>query len=435
MTDTDPRGLIDAAPMRARQFLCVAVCALLNALDGYDILSISFAGKGVEKEWGLAHGALGIVLSLDLVGMAVGSMLLGQLADRIGRVRTAMLSLVLMALGMALTFFVASVGELATCRVIAGLGIGGMLPTVNALVAEYTNRKWRNAGIALMSAGYPLGGAIGGHFAGEILASHGWRGVFLIGAGGALALLPVAWLLLPEPVGALIERRGPGLLAAVNRTLRILGHGEVTALPPRPPAAIRPSLGELFTPVMRPTTLLLTLGYFCHIITFYFMLKWVPTIVADMGFTAKQGADVAVNSNLGALLGAVLFSLAALKLNLKPLLLGGMVCGAIAVIAFGHMPHDLQALSLAAAAAGFMLNGVIVMFYPLIANSFPTAVRAGGTGVVIGGGRLGAMVGPSAAGFMFAAGLGLPLVAGIMACGTLLGVGVLLALFPRRYQA
>jgi benzoate transport len=433
--DGDPRRRLAAAGMTGRQVLAIAVCVVLNALDGFDVLSISFASPGIAREWGIDRAALGMVLSLELIGMAAGSVLLGQVADRIGRRRTVLACLAVMFAGMLATSLAGSIGMLAATRLFTGIGIGGMLATTNALVAEYANDRWRSAAVAIMAGGYPLGAIVGGAMAGPLMAAGGWRDVFLLGAGTAALLLPAVLLFLPEPVGALLQRGRGDVLGAVNRSLRALGHPEAGALPAPGEASVagprRPGPARLFAGGMAPVTLLLTAGYFLHMLTFYFTLKWIPKIVADMGFADGAAGGVLVWANVGGLGGSLLFSLLSLRLGLRPLLVGFMLAGAAAVVAFGRTGADLEALALAAAIAGFFTNGVVVGLYALIAASFPTAIRGGGTGFVIGLGRGGAALGPIVGGALFKSGLGLPGVALVMAGGTALAALAVVAL-PRR---
>lgn len=427
----EPRRRLAAAPLTARQIVAIGLCVLLNALDGFDVLSISFASPGIAKEWGIDRAALGLVLSMELIGMMVGSVLLGQVADRIGRRRTAILSLLIMATGMGTTTQVASLQVLAGTRLFTGLGIGGMLAVTNALVAEYSNDRARNAAVAIMAAGYPVGGIVGGAVASALLAHGDWRHVFWLGAGMTLLCLPLILLFLPEPVGALLQRRGPDTLSRVNRSLAALGHPSVAALPAPDPEPRKAALGELFTRGMGLTTVLLTALYFSQLLTFYFILKWSPKIVADMGFAPSAAGGVLVWANVGGLLGSLLYSALSLRVPMRPLLSGFMLASAAMVAAFGHSPPTLGALALAAAAGQFCSNGVIVGLYGLVASSFPTANRAGGTGFVIGLGRGGAALSPVVGGALFKAGFSLPVVAAIMACGSLVALAALLALPSR----
>ena len=132
----DPRRTLAEVPMTPRQIVAVGMCVLLNALDGFDVLSISFAAPGIAREWGIDRAALGLVLSMELFGMMVGSITLGQVADRIGRRPTVIGCLVVMALGMTATTQVPSIAALALTRLFTGLGIGGMLAVINARAAD-----------------------------------------------------------------------------------------------------------------------------------------------------------------------------------------------------------------------------------------------------------------------------------------------------------
>lgn len=403
---------MEEAEITSRQVPAIVLCGLLNALDGYDILSISFASPGIARSWGINHAALGVVLSMELFGMAAGSVLLGQIADRVGRRATVLGCLAVMALGMAVTSVVQGIGELAAIRFATGLGIGGMLATTNALVAECARPRWKSTAVALMAAGYPFGSVVGGACASALLVHGDWRGVFLLGAGVAGALWLLAALLLPETLPE--KQAGPGKQGG---------------------RAPRLSLPHLFAPDLRAVTLLLTAAYFCHIFTFYFMLKWIPKIVADMGFAPAAAGKVLVVSSLGGLAGGLVFGLLSAKAPTRTLLIAALFASALAVAAFGQAPHALPALARAAFIGGFATNGAVVMFYALIAVSFPTSARAGGTGFVIGMGRGGAAMGPIVAGLLFQAGFGLATVAAFMASGALLAALVLLALFSGQIVA
>lgn len=429
--EADPRLRLARGAMTGRQAVAIAMCVLLNALDGFDVLSISFAAPGIAAEWGIDRAALGVVLSMELVGMMAGSLVLGQFADRVGRRPTVIACLVIMALGMVATTQIGGIGSLALTRLFTGLGIGGMLAVTNALVAEFASDRWRGAAVAIMAGGYPVGGIAGGAVASALLVHGGWREVFWLGAGLTALCLPLALLFVPEPVGALLQRRVPETLTRVNRSLAALGHAAVDRLPPPDPAPRRAALGALFRDGMGRTTGLLTLLYFSQLLTFYFILKWSAKIVADMGFAPSAAGGVLVWANVGGLLGSLLYSALSLRVAMRPLLAGFMVASALAVALFGQAPADLGWLALAAAAGQFCANGVIVGLYGLVASSYPTANRAGGTGFVIGLGRGGAALSPVLGGLLFKAGHTLPVVAALMACGSLVALVALLAL-PRR---
>jgi len=424
----DPQTLLARAPMSRLQVAAVALCVLLNALDGFDVLAISFASPGIASEWGIDRAALGLVLSMELIGMAIGSVLIGNLADRVGRRPTILFCLAVMAIGMGLATLAGDVLTLSAIRLATGLGIGGMLACTNAMVAEFSNAKHRNLAVAIMAAGYPLGAIVGGSIASMLLANGNWRDVFMLGALLTAIFLPIAWFLLPESIGFLIQKRGPGALERINLTLRRMGHAPARALPALNADTPKPSLRQLFSPDLARATWLLTIAYFAHIMTFYFILKWIPKIVVDMGYQASAAGGVLVWANVGGLAGATLLSVLTYRIGVKTLVIVAMIASTVLVTLFGQGQPDLAGLSLIAGAAGFCTNAAVVGLYALFAEAFPTAVRAGGTGFVIGIGRGGAALGPIIAGFLFASGFSLPLVAVSMAAGSLVAAGALLSL-------
>jgi len=424
----DPRAIIAREPMRRAQIVAVALCVALNALDGFDVLSISFASPGIAAEWGIDRAVLGIVLSMELIGMAVGSVFIGALADRVGRRPVALGCLVVMATGMVLASTAGNVQTLSAYRLLTGLGIGGMLAATNAMTAEFSNARRRNLAVALMAAGYPVGAIVGGAIASRLLVGGSWRSVFVFGAVSTALFLPLVWFLVPETVAWIVQRRASGALERVNAVLARLGHATVSALPAPSTDVPRARLAQLFAPGLARTTVLLTVGYFAHIVTFYFILKWIPKIVVDMGFAPSTAGSVLVWANVGGLTGALIFSLLTQRAGLRRLLIGALVLSAVMVAVFGRGQADLRQLALVAAIAGMCTNAAVVGFYAMLAQSFPTGVRAGGTGFVIGVGRGGAALGPILAGFLFKNGATLQTVAITMALGSVVAVVALVLL-------
>jgi benzoate transport len=428
----DPRAIIDRADMSRFQWGIVATMVGLNALDGFDVLSISFASPGIAADWGIDRAALGIVLSMELVGMAIGSLLLGGVADRIGRRTTILGCLGVMAAGMLGAASAGGIMVLSLWRVLTGLGIGGMLAATNAAVAEAANARHRSLAVVMMAAGYPIGTIVGGSASALLLGWYDWRAVFLFGAVCSVLFVPLVLWRAPESVAFLLHRRPPDALARVNATLARMGHPPVDALPPAEPRTAKVPVMALFAPDLRRTTLLLTLAYLAHIMTFYFILKWIPKIVAEMGFPAPQAAGVLVWASIGGATGSLILGLLTGKVRLLGLTIAAMLLSTALVIVFGRTQSDLATLSLVAAAAGFATNAGVVGLYALIARSFPTGVRASATGFVIGVGRGGSALAPALAGALFAGGHGLQFVAVLMSFGSLIAAVALIGLGDRK---
>ena len=427
----DPRVTIDNEPMSAFQWGVVAIMIGLNALDGFDVLSISFASPGIAKAWGVDRAALGLVLSMELIGMAVGSLGLGRMADRIGRRATILACLGVMAFGMLGASLASGIVILSGWRLLTGVGIGGMLAATNAAVAEVSSGARRHLCVALMAAGYPVGTIIGGSISAILLRHLDWPAVFRFGAGATLCFVPLVLFWAPESIAFLMQKRPANALERINATLRRMRHAPIDALPPAGREAAAQPLSALFSPALLRVTMLLTLAYLAHIMTFYFILKWIPKIVVDMGFAPASAAGVLVWSSVGGLAGSVLLGLLTGRVRLLTLTTGAMLASIVLVVAFGQGQTNLANLSLIAAAAGFFTNAGVVGLYALIAQSFPTSLRATATGFVIGIGRGGSALAPALAGFLFASGFGLPTVAALMAMGSLIAAAALLGLRGR----
>lgn len=423
---TDPRVVIATSPMSPLQVGAVTMCILLTALDGFDVLSISFAAPGISDEWGINRAALGIVLSMELMGMAFGSILIGGLADRIGRRPAILGCLTLMTAGMFLASTAGNVIVLSIYRFATGLGIGGMLASTNAMAAEFSNSRRRNFSVILMAGGYPFGILIGGTFASVLLAYFEWRSVFVLGGILTAGFIPLAWYLLPESIEYLVQRRPPDALERINRTLQRMQHPPIQSLPPVAESAARPGYMALFSPGQARTTILLTLSYFSHIMTFYFIVKWIPKLVVDMGFASSLAGSVLVWTSAGGAIGTLVVGFLALRYSVRGLVIASLLLAAVMVVWFGQGQADLAQLSIVGGAAGFTTTAAVVGMYALFARAFPTELRASGTGFGIGFGRGGSVLGPVVAGFLLAAGIGLPTVAILMAMGSLVAAVLLL---------
>ena len=418
----DPRAIIAREAMHPRQIMAIGIATALNALDGFDVLSISFAAPGIAKQWGIDRAELGLVLSMELIGMAIGAFALGSLADRLGRRPTTLACLVIMATGMGLAAASTSVVMLSVVRLLTGLGIGGMLAATNAIVAECANSRRRNLAVAIMAGGYPMGAIIGGSIASVLLAATGsWQALFAFGAIVTAAFIPLVLWLVPETIAFLCVRQPKGALARINRTMLRQGRAPLAALPALAPASAKTGIREAFAPGMAGLTSLLVLTYFCHIMTFYFLMKWIPKVVVDMGFAPALAGGVLVWANVGGATGALALSLLTQRFEVRRLVIAAMLGGAVAVAGFGQGITTLPLLSLAAAVAGFFTNAATAGLYAVFAQAFPARLRAGGTGLVIGIGRGGAALGPIVAGLFFSIGWPLALVAPIMASGCLAG--------------
>lgn len=425
---SDPRQTLDQSAMCRLQYLIIGITVGLNALDGFDILAISFAGPGIAQEWELGNAGLGYVLSMELFGMMLGSVFLGGVADKIGRRPTIMGCLMAMVIGMFMVTTTSSLAELGLWRVITGLGIGGMLAALNAQAAEFSNNKNRGFCIATMAVGYPVGGVIGGLVVTQLMQFFDWRSVFYFGTAVSAAFIPIVYFAMPESVHWLTRKQPEGALEKINTTMKKLGHSAISQLPDIDEMTRKVSTSFLFSKLMIRTTIIVTLAYFLHVITLYYILKWTPKLVVDMGFPAYLAGEALTWASIGGALGCVFFGILSIRFSLKSLTIFTFVMAWVFTAIYGRSPAELTSIKFYVAMAGFFTNAGIVGMYAILAQVFPTHARASGTGFVVGIGRGGSVLSPIFAGYLLEAGLELPSLSIIMGGGSVIAAVILLAL-------
>jgi MFS family permease len=422
-----PKQIIDDGRMHPLQWAAIALTIFLNALDGFDVLSSAFAGPGISKDWDLSPGALGIVQSMELIGMGVGSLFLGGIADKRGRRFTIFACLSLMATGMFMASTATGPQSLSIWRFVTGIGIGGMLAAINAVANEYSNKRFRSFCMAAMVVGYPLGGFFGGMVVKYLLPPDSWRAIFEFGAWTTLTCLPLVWLLIPETPAFLNARRPADALDRINKTLSRFALPTLGALPPLLPAQTKASLADIFKPAYLRTTMLLSFGYTFHALTFYYILKMVPNIMADpkfvgLHFTRPEAAGVLSYANLGGALGGLIFGWFMHRFGIKRAAQFALALSVLMIGYFGIGRETLGGWSWAVFAVGLFTNASIVGFYSSWALVYPAHIRATGTGFALTIGRGGAALSPILAGQLFSAHLSLLTVSLIMSAGSLLAL-------------
>lgn len=405
----DLRDHLERAPMSPYQWAIVGAAVLLNALDGYDVAAMSFVSARVEQEFGLTGTVLGVVISATLIGMALGSVLLGRIADLIGRRITVLSSVALATAGMYLAATAQDVVQLGIWRVLTGLGVGGILTSITVITAEYSSRRWRGLAIGVYTAGYGVGATLGGMAAVGLQAGAGWRAVFLTGAIASTVLLAALLFLLPESVHFLQLRGGARAGASLRRIARLVGfdpdRAEVRASDPaRGTPARRAGLGGLLARDVAAPTLLLWAAFFTVMFAFYFVNSWTPRLMVEAGMTVDQGVVVGMALALGGAAGSVLYGALAARAPRERLLLVFLLLSAAAIVVFVLSTAMLFVAFALGVVVGLLVNGCIAGLYTVAPTRYATEVRATGVGAALGVGRAGAILAPIAAGALLDAG-------------------------------
>ena len=350
-TDSSLQARLLNEPMSNTQWLGVAATVVLCALDGFDVLAITFAAPAIARGWGIDKSQLGFVFSAGLLGMALGSFFIAPAADRYGRRPLVLLSLAIMVSGTLWTAASTNLELLVFSRLYTGLGIGAMIAVINPLAAEYANARRRDVAMSLVNVGFPIGGVVGGLIAAMVLPIAGWRALFWgAGALGTTAALLVLFAL-PEPATSIAARGGPDALARVNAYLRRCGKRPVASLDAVSKLTGAPILA-LFRGELAPVTLAITAIYLLFVMTMFFMQSWLPTLIADLGLAAGAAAGIAVWLSIGGIAGGLVLGLAAMRFGLKPAVLAALFLSATLVAMFGFVPANPALLKVAAAMTG-----------------------------------------------------------------------------------
>ena len=410
------RSQLNSRQMSLAQWEVVLLCTAINMLDGYDVLVMSFAAAPVAADWQLDSARLGLLLSAGLIGMAIGAIALGSLADTLGRKRLVHICLATVTIGMILSAFAQSQLQLLALRFVTGIGIGGMLATLTALVSEYSNDKRRGICMGLLQSGYPLGALLGGIIAAQIIQFADWRSLFLFGGALSAILLPLIVIRLPESLDFVSRSGGSGADGVKTRLLLRFHLSE-----PQTSMAedLNPGAGSwrrCFTPSeMRTNTLLLWSCYLALMFSFYFVVSWTPKLLVDAGLSTAQGISAGAILQAGGLIGALVIGLLGSRYEVNKLASLFFIASVVMISTYGWAEAELTTLMILSAMMGFFLIGAMIGLYTIGPALYDSKSRVTGVGLAIGVGRLGAIVAPFAGGLMLEAELEVSLIYAVFA--------------------
>jgi MFS family permease len=424
--------LLADAPMTRSQWIAIAVCVLLNVIDGFDILVMATAAPAVKAEFQLPTAQLGFLLSAGLVGMTLGALLVAPIADRIGRRSIILVCLGLEFVGMLFAGFAPDHGALTVCRVVAGLGVGGMMPVINTATAEAANTRRRTLAITAQAVGYPPGGLIAAVSGMMLLDEHGWRLLLQIACIPTAAAIVLVVLRLPESIDFLLARRPEHALGRINRALAMLGKPALERLPPVTGAGPAADPAALVRGPLAPTFAIFTAATFCAQFSFYFFLSWLPTVLAPHLTGSALPNASSITLNLGGIVGDVIFAVLCLRVAARHLTIAALLVAFASIAGIALLLDNPSTIVVLALTTGAALFGAMAGIYATAPRVFPPIVRASGTGVAFAFGRVGGALAPVAGGIALAEpSLGLSIALALLAAPLLAAAGLLAALDDR----
>ena len=412
MRKVDVHKLIDEARFNRFHLQVLFWSALIIIFDGYDLVIYGVVLPVLMKEWSLTPLQAGSLGSYALFGMMVGAMIFGPAADRFGRKWMIAICLILFSSFTFVNAFARNPFEFGLCRFLAGLGIGGVMPNVVALMTEYSPKKMRSTLVGIMFSGYSVGGMLSAGLGMYLIPRFGWSSVFYF-AGIPLLLLPVILHYLPESVGFLLRSRRDDQAGAMLSRLEpgFMPHaGDQYEMPTGKTRHV--PLLALFTEGRALSTVMCWVCFFMCLLMVYALGSWLPKLMTKAGYGLGSSLAFLLVLNFGAIFGAVGGALIGDRLHLKRVLTVFFVIAAVSISLLG-VKNPTPVLYLLVALAGATTIGTQILLYAYVAQFYPMAIRSTGIGWASGVGRSGAIAGPILGGALQA--INLPLTSNFLA--------------------
>ncbi|MEL3962173.1 aromatic acid/H+ symport family MFS transporter [Lysinibacillus endophyticus] len=374
-------------------------CFLIILFDGYDLVVYGTAVPLLMEEWGLDTVQAGAIGSYGLFGMMFGAMIFGVLADRLGRKNVTAISLILFSLFTLLCGFASNATMFSIFRFIAGLGLGGIMPNVIALLTDYSPKKMRSMVVSIVLCGYSVGGMLAPILGIVIMPSLGWESIFWF-AGIPLLFLPLMYKQLPESA-VFLARKGRKEelfknLQKVNPNFTFNGNEEIDTI--QEDISKVPVVG-LFKEKRALSTIMFWVAFFSCLLMVYGLNTWLPKLMIEAGYGLNSSLGFLVTLQGGAIVGTIIIGRLCDKYGSKKMLVPMYASGAIALTLLGLGGNTLYIYVLVAIAGAATIGAQnIVQAY--VSQYYPPFIRSTALGMASGIGRMGGMMGPILGGFL-----------------------------------
>jgi MFS family permease len=356
------------------QWRSLAAAKLGWMLDAMDVMLYAFALSTIREEFSLTSAEAGGLASATLIASAFGGILFGVIADRYGRARALVYSILTYSFFTALTATSGSLAELIIWRALVGIGLGGEWSAGSVLVSETWPAEHRGKAIGLMQSGWALGYILAALLAALILPSFGWRVLFLV---GILPALLTVWIRRNVAEPQIWIERAP---VAEGRS--------------------RGSLREIFRPPLVKRTLLASVITMSVLFAYWGLFTWMPTFLATPLEQGGAGLGIVKSSGwiipmqIGAFFGYILFGFLADRFGRRWTFNAFLLCAAILVPIYGQLARHELMLMILGPFIGFFGHGYFSVFGAMLAEIFPTHIRATAQGLCYNIGRAFSAIAP-----------------------------------------
>jgi MFS transporter, AAHS family, benzoate transport protein len=409
----------------------VALCWLTILFDGYDLTVYGTVVPSLlaDDSWHLTPVEAGAIGSWALFGMLLGSLVVGTVTEVIGRRRTFLSSVILFSAMMGVAAVMPTPALFGAARFLAGIGLGGLMPTAMAITTEFARAGRRNITLVAMFTGFSAGGVLAALLGIAVIPAFGWRAMFWIGVLPLAVVVPLVWRLLPE---------SPTFLAAAGRRKEAEEVAARYGIPvpdvAESSARQRVPLAAMFTSGRARATLSFWSASFMGLLLVYGLNTWLPQIMRQSGYSLGSALSFLLVLNAGAIVGLLIIGAAADRFGTKPIAIIAFMCATVAVIGLSTAP-PLAASYVFVALAGLGSTGTQTLVSSLVTQYYAPQIRAGALGVTLAVGRAGAMAGPLIGGWIVGSSLGFAANFVVFAIAAVLGA-LLVAAVPwsRRYR-
>ena len=398
---------LEALPLGRFHYKLLLVTGLGWLFDSMDTGLIAFILPVLAKEWGLAPGQMGLIGSIGLIGMALGAVVSGTIADHIGRKKVFTITVLLYSIASAFCALSWNYQSLLVFRFLVGFGLGGELPVAATLVSEYAPSRVRGRFIVLLESFWGLGWIAAACIAYFFIPLYGWRMAFLIGALPALYVCLIR-MHMPESVRYLLAHGRVGearrIVVSLERQLHVPVAPFVSEKETVPVVA-KASFRELWKKPFASRTIMLWLVWFGINFSYYGIFMWLPSLVFQQGFTVVKTFEYVLIMTLAQLPGYYCAAWLVDKIGRKYTLSAFLLFSGVASYFFGHA-STAAALMMWGSVMSFFNLGAWGVLYTYTPEQYPTAIRALGSGWAAGFGRFGGMAAPMMVGALLARSFG-----------------------------
>lgn len=398
------RSEIDKRPLSRFQGMLVAAGFVFLVMDGYDVQIVGYIAPVLTQLWHLHPGAFGSIFGAGLIGLTIGTLICGPVADRIGCRPVLIGCTILYGVATLVTTQVTSFDALLVMRFITGLGLGGAMPVTIAVVSDYSPTRVRLQMVAITTAGFAIGSLVGALVAAATVERFGWTSVFFIGGVMPLLLLPMLVYWFPESLPRLlsdarfqneldrvVEKLAPGLSLSQSRVLE--------SRKKKFPVIV------LFDKGQTLHTLLIWTIAFCNLLLLYFFVNWIPTVVHGAGLPLRAANETAAVFQIFGIVGGLVVNYYSDRSGKSHILMSlAFIGAAVCCVLFDQVDTKSFTLILAcAAASGFFVMGGLGGIIAYSGTHYSPEVRATGVSWALGIGRFGSILGPIFGGLLLSA--------------------------------